>query len=65
MIVSRYNKTNALTGSNEIIDRFLPAELSKKVAAWLIVVRPLYHKLAKGRYEGIAQDVLDFVFIKK
>ena len=56
MITTRYNK---------IITRFLPVQLSRQVAAWIIVVRHLYYKLAMERYEGIDQDALDFVFIKK
>lgn len=51
MIVSRYNKTNVMTGSHKIISRFLPSSLSKKVAAWIIVVRPFYNLLASVVFE--------------
>lgn len=65
MIVTRRNKTNVLTGINKVITRFLPVQLSKRVAVWLIVVRPLYQMLARVKYgNDIAMRARRFVFVK-
>ena len=40
MVVTRYNKTDSLTGRNDLILRFLPEAVSKMIAVWITMVRP-------------------------
>ena len=66
MTVSRSQKTNRRPGSYKQISRFLPPSLSKQVAAWIIVVRPLYQMLAKLQYgRECAINNFNFAFVNK
>lgn len=66
MIVSRYNKINALTGRNNVILRFLPESISKHVAAWITIIRPVYGFFIGELYGNERQSsALKYCFVKE
>ena len=65
MVVSRYNKTNSLTGRNNLILRFLPEVVSKMIAVWITMVRPLYgHFIGVLHGQARQSSAMKYCFVK-
>lgn len=66
LIISRYNKSNSLTGRNNVILRFLPESISKLVAVWVTTIRPVYGMLV-GQVFGVERQssAMKYCFVKE
>lgn len=66
MIITRYNKVNTVRGENTVILRFLPVDISKVVALWIIIIRPFYSVLI-GRLIGNdrRETALKYCYVKE
>ncbi|NBV83685.1 DEAD/DEAH box helicase, partial [bacterium] len=65
MTVTRLNKRNKLSGINHVICRFLPKLISKKVAAFILIVNPAYAFLARHIYgSSLSGELTSRLFLK-